>query len=100
MRVLVVEDADKLAGLIARALREGGLSVDIASTGEDALWMAGSTSYDAIVLDVGLPGMDGLEVCRRGCARSRAAAAAASGRRCSWRRGWARPGRAPGAARG
>jgi len=65
MRVLVVEDEEKLAALIARALREGGLAADIAPRGEDALWMAGSTPYDAILLDIGLPDIDGLEVCRR-----------------------------------
>ncbi len=65
MRVLVVEDEEKLAALIARALREAGLAVDAAHRGEDALWMAGATPYDAIVLDVGLPGIDGFEVCRR-----------------------------------
>ena len=64
MRILVVEDEEKLAGLIARALREGGLAVDLAGTGEDALWMAAATPYDAIVLDVGLPGIDGFAVCR------------------------------------
>jgi two-component system OmpR family response regulator len=65
MRVLIVEDEEKLAALTARSLREAGLAVDIARRGEDALWMAGSTPYDAIVLDVGLPGIDGFEVCRR-----------------------------------
>ena len=65
MRVLVVEDEEKLAGLLARALRRGGLAVDVTGRGEDALWMAASTPYDAIVLDVGLPGIDGFEVCRR-----------------------------------
>jgi two-component system OmpR family response regulator len=65
MRILIVEDEEKLARLTARALREGGLAVDLASRGEDALWMARSTPYDAIVLDVGLPGIDGFEVCRR-----------------------------------
>ena len=65
MRVLVVEDEEKLAGLIARALREGGLAVDVTGKGQDALWMAGATPYDAIVLDVGLPDVDGFEVCRR-----------------------------------
>ncbi|MQA75769.1 MAG: response regulator, partial [Solirubrobacterales bacterium] len=65
MRVLIVEDEEKLAGLIRRGLRERGVAVDVASNGEDALWMAGSTPYDAIVLDLMLPGIDGLEVCRR-----------------------------------
>jgi two-component system OmpR family response regulator len=65
MRVLIVEDEVKMAGLIRRGLREEGLSADVAIKGEDALWMAGSTSYDAIVLDVMLPGIDGFETCRR-----------------------------------
>lgn len=65
MRVLVVEDEAKLAALLRRGLREEGLAVDAAERGEDALWMAGSSPYDAIVLDVMLPGIDGFEVCRR-----------------------------------
>jgi two-component system, OmpR family, response regulator len=65
MRVLVVEDEVKMAGLIRRGLREEGLAADVAIKGEDALWMAQATSYDAIVLDVMLPGIDGFETCRR-----------------------------------
>jgi two-component system, OmpR family, response regulator len=65
MRVLVVEDEIKMAGLIRRGLKADGIAADVAVKGEDALWMAGSTEYDAIVLDVMLPGMDGFEVCRR-----------------------------------
>jgi two-component system OmpR family response regulator len=65
MRVLIVEDEVKMAGLLQRGLREDGLAADVAITGEDALWMAGATDYDAIVLDVLLPGIDGFEVCRR-----------------------------------
>jgi two-component system, OmpR family, response regulator len=65
MRVLVVEDEKKLAGLLARGLREEGYFADVAGRGEDALWMAMSTPYDAILLDVMLPGSDGFEVCRR-----------------------------------
>ncbi len=65
MRVLVVEDEAKLAGLVRRGLVRHGFAADVAATGEDALWMAGSTPYDAIVLDVMLPGIDGFEVCRR-----------------------------------
>jgi two-component system, OmpR family, response regulator len=55
----------KMASLIRRGLREEGLSADVAVRGEDALWMAQATEYDAIVLDVMLPGMDGFETCRR-----------------------------------
>ena len=65
MRVLVVEDENKMAALIRRGLHEEGLVADVARTGEDALWMAGSTEFDAIVLDVMLPGLDGFETCRR-----------------------------------
>ncbi len=65
MRVLVVEDEVKMAGLIFRGLREEGLAADVATKGEDALWMAAATDYDAIVLDVMLPGIDGFETCRR-----------------------------------
>jgi two-component system OmpR family response regulator len=65
MRVLIVEDEVKMASLIRRGVREEGLAADVAIKGEDALWMAGSTDYDAIVLDVMLPGIDGFETCRR-----------------------------------
>jgi two-component system, OmpR family, response regulator len=65
MRVLVVEDDLKMAALLRRGLSEEGLSADVARTGDDALWMAAATEYDAIVLDVMLPGADGFEVCRR-----------------------------------
>lgn len=65
MRLLVVEDEPKLAALIARGLREEGYAVDIAGHGEDALWMAAAAPYDAILLDVMLPGADGFEVCRK-----------------------------------
>src|ERR687888_891083 len=65
MRVLIVEDEGKMAGLIRKGLRQEGMAADIAAKGEDALWMAGATEYDAIVLDLLLPGIDGFEVCRR-----------------------------------
>src|SRR4051794_13545645 len=65
MRVLIVEDEVKLAGLIRRGLKDEGMLADVAVKGEDALWMAGATEYDAIVLDVMLPGMDGFQTCRR-----------------------------------
>jgi two-component system OmpR family response regulator len=64
MRVLVVEDEIKMAGLIRRGLVEDGLAVDLAGSGEDALVRAAATSYDAIVLDVMLPGISGFETCR------------------------------------
>jgi two-component system OmpR family response regulator len=65
MRLLVVEDEPKLAALVARGLREEGYAVDVAERGEDALWMAHAAPYDAILLDVMLPGTDGFDVCRR-----------------------------------
>jgi two-component system OmpR family response regulator len=65
MRVLVVEDEPKLAALVARALREEGHPTDVAGRGEEALWMARSAPYEAIVLDVMLPDVDGFEVVRR-----------------------------------
>jgi two-component system OmpR family response regulator len=65
MRVLVVEDEPKMASLVKRGLEEEGIAVDVTGRGEDAVWMAGSTEYDAVVLDVMLPGLDGFEVCRR-----------------------------------
>ena len=64
-----------MAGLIRRGLREEGHAADIAGRGEDALWMARATGYDAIVLDVMLPGIDGFEPAG-GCASR------GSGRRC------------------
>ncbi|HKH29681.1 MAG TPA: response regulator transcription factor [Gaiellaceae bacterium] len=65
VRLLVVEDEVKLAALLRRGLTEETHAVDVAVTGEDALARAHATDYDAIVLDVMLPGIDGLEVCRR-----------------------------------
>jgi two-component system, OmpR family, response regulator len=65
MRVLIVEDEAKMADLVRRGLTEQGAVADAVARGEDALWMAGATAYDAIVLDVMLPGIDGFETCRR-----------------------------------
>src|SRR3954454_21008291 len=65
MRVLIVEDQPKMAGLLRRGLVEEGHAADIAGTGEDALWMTRAHPYDAIVLDVMLPGLTGFETCRR-----------------------------------
>lgn len=62
--MLIVEDQPKLAALLARGLREEGYAADVAERGEDALWMALAAPYDAIVLDIMLPGIDGLETCR------------------------------------
>jgi two-component system, OmpR family, response regulator len=65
MRILVVEDDPKMAGLLRRGLQEDGHAADVAGVGDDALWMARAVEYDAIVLDLLLPGLDGVEVCRR-----------------------------------
>jgi two-component system OmpR family response regulator len=65
MRILIVEDEAKMAALLRRGLREEGLAADVARTGDEAVWRARATEYDAIVLDVMLPGADGFEVCRR-----------------------------------
>jgi two-component system OmpR family response regulator len=64
MRVLIVEDEPKMAGLVRRGLVEEGHAVDVAAKGEDAVWMAEAHPYDAIVLDVMLPGLSGFETCR------------------------------------
>ncbi len=65
MRVLVVEDEVKMAALLRRGLAEQGLDVDLAADGEQALAMAQAGAYDAVVLDVMLPGIDGFEACRQ-----------------------------------
>ena len=64
VRVLVVEDEAKMADVLSRGLAEEGHAVDVAGRGEEALWMAQAARYDAIVLDVMLPGLDGFAVCR------------------------------------
>jgi len=61
----VVEDDARMAAAIRRGLRFEGLVADIAGGGEEALRKAGATEYDAIVLDVMMPGLDGFEACRR-----------------------------------
>jgi len=63
VRVLVVEDEVKMARAIRRGLEAEGYSVDVAGEGEDALHRATESEYDAVVLDVMLPGMDGFELC-------------------------------------
>ena len=63
MKVLLVEDDPKMAALVRRGLTTNGNATDIAPDGEEALWMARAHSYDAIVLDVMLPGRDGFATC-------------------------------------
>ena len=65
MRVLIVEDELRMASLIRRGLTNEGLAADVAGRGADALWMAEAHDYDAVLLDVMLPDIDGFEVCRR-----------------------------------
>ena len=69
MRILVVEDSVKMAGLLKKGLEREGYAVDLAGTGEDAIWLVAENGYDAIVLDVilradGLP-LDGYAVCQQ-----------------------------------
>ena len=71
MRLLVVEDAPKMSALLQRAFREDGYAVDVQARGNDAVWMASEYDFDAVILDVGLPDIDGFDVCRRLRARAR-----------------------------
>src|SRR3954462_11982133 len=64
MRVLVVEDEPRKASVIRRSLAQQGLAADVAARGEQGVWMAAATDYDAIVLDVMLPDSSGFEGCR------------------------------------
>lgn len=63
--MLVVEDEVKMAGLLKRGLEEEGYAVDVARDGSEALWLGTENPYDAVILDVMLPDLDGFEVCRR-----------------------------------
>jgi two-component system OmpR family response regulator len=65
MRVLIVEDDAPMAAAIRRGLQTEGVVADVTPRGEDALWMAEATAFDAVVLDVVLPGIDGFDTCRR-----------------------------------
>jgi two-component system, OmpR family, response regulator len=65
VRVLVVEDDARMAAAIRRGLRYEGIVVDLAGGGEEALRLVGATDYDAVLLDVMLPDLDGFETCRR-----------------------------------
>ena len=64
MRILVVEDSRRLAGIIRRGLQEDAYAVDNAYDGEEARYMAETTPFDLIVLDIMLPKKDGVTVCR------------------------------------
>lgn len=65
MRILVVEDEKKLANFIKKGLKEAHYAVDTADNGEDALFLAETNPYDLIVLDIMIPGRDGIDVCRK-----------------------------------
>ncbi len=65
MRLLLVEDSERLQRSLGTGLRCAGYAVDIAGAGPDGLWRATSTNYDVIILDIMLPGMDGLSVLRQ-----------------------------------
>ena len=64
MRILLVEDERRVASFVSRALRENSYAVDLAETGEKAIEMAMQNAYDSILLDVRLPGLSGIHVCR------------------------------------
>jgi two-component system copper resistance phosphate regulon response regulator CusR len=64
MRLLLVEDDARIARFVAKGLREEAYAVDVATTGDDALYQAAINTYDLVILDVMIPGRDGFEVCR------------------------------------
>ena len=69
MRILLVDDEQRFAAAVRQGLEAEGLAVDVAHDGDEGLWMAQSNDYDAIVLDILLPGLNGYRVCaelRRG----------------------------------
>jgi two-component system OmpR family response regulator len=65
VRLLVVEDVPKMSAVLQRAFREDGYAVDIQASGSDAIWMASEFDFDAVILDIGLPDIDGFDVCRQ-----------------------------------
>jgi two-component system, OmpR family, response regulator len=65
VKVLLVEDDVRMAAAVRRALRSAGVAADVATSAGDAMWMVRAAEYDAIVLDVMLPDVDGFEACRR-----------------------------------
>ena len=62
MRILVIEDEPNLRRQLEGALEQAGYAVDTASDGEDGHYMGANEAYDAVILDLGLPGLDGLTV--------------------------------------
>lgn len=65
MRILLVEDEPRAAQMLAKGLREQAYAVDVAHDGERAVYVAAISSFDAVILDIGLPRLDGLAVCRQ-----------------------------------
>lgn len=65
MRVLLVEDDGSIATAVRVALEAGGHAVEVAADGPAGLWRATEFAYDLVLLDLTLPGLDGVEVCRR-----------------------------------
>ena len=65
MRVLLVEDSERLQNYVGKGLRQAGYAVDVAGDGEQGLWLATENEYDAIILDVMLPKLDGITVLKR-----------------------------------
>lgn len=64
MRVLLVEDDGRVAEVVRRGLEHSGFAVDVTASGRDSLWFTNEFEYDVLVLDLNLPDIDGLEVCR------------------------------------
>ena len=64
MRILIIEDEKKIASFMKRGLKEEGYAADIASDGEEGLFLADTNPYDLIILDLMLPKMDGIELCK------------------------------------
>ena len=65
MRILIIEDENKIAGFLKRGLKENKFAVDIAKDGEEGLCLADINEYDLMLLDLMLPKIDGLTVCRQ-----------------------------------
>lgn len=65
MRILIIEDEGKIAAFLKRGLKEEGYAVDVAADGEQGHFLASTQEYDVIILDLMLPGMDGISLCRK-----------------------------------
>ncbi len=92
MRILLVEDEPQIADFIRRGLAENGYSVDVAADGEEALGWPAVADFDVIILDIMLPLVDGIQVCRslRDEERAHARTHAHSPRRRGRPRAWPR----------